>query len=42
MTGRPMAGWIMVEPQGCASESSLKAWIEQGLAFARSLPAKEK
>src|SRR5512140_3014270 len=34
MTGRPMAGWVMVEPQGCATESELKAWVEQGLAFA--------
>ena len=41
MTGRPMAGWVMVEPKGCATESELKAWVEQGLAFARSLPAKE-
>jgi TfoX/Sxy family transcriptional regulator of competence genes len=42
MTGRPMAGWVMVEPEGCATESNLKTWVEQGLAFARSLPAKEK
>jgi TfoX/Sxy family transcriptional regulator of competence genes len=42
LTGHPMAGWIMVAPQGCATESDLKTWIEQGLAFARSIPAKEK
>ncbi len=42
MTGRPMAGWVMVEPQGCESESDLNAWVEQGLAFASSIPAKEK
>ena len=42
MTGRPMAGWIMVAPQGCATESELQAWVGQGLAFARSLPAKER
>lgn len=40
MTGRPMAGWVMVEPQGCATESELKAWVEQGLAFATSLQGK--
>jgi TfoX/Sxy family transcriptional regulator of competence genes len=40
MTGHPMAGWIMVEPPGCATESALEDWVEQGLAFARSLPAK--
>jgi TfoX/Sxy family transcriptional regulator of competence genes len=42
ITGHPMAGWIMVEPQGCATESDLQAWVAQGLAFARSLPAKGK
>jgi TfoX/Sxy family transcriptional regulator of competence genes len=42
MTGHPMAGWIMVEPAGCASESDLQAWVGQGLAFARSLPGKGK
>jgi TfoX/Sxy family transcriptional regulator of competence genes len=40
MTGRPMAGWVMVEPQGCATESELKVWVEQGMAFAASLPGK--
>ena len=40
MTGRPMAGWIMVEPEGCQTESDLKAWVEQGVAFANSLPGK--
>jgi len=42
MTGRPMAGWVMVAPEGCETESDLKAWVKQGLAFARSLPAKEE
>ena len=42
MTGHPMAGWVMVEPEGCASEAELIAWVEQGLAFARSLPPKEE
>jgi TfoX/Sxy family transcriptional regulator of competence genes len=40
MTGHPMAGWIMVEPEGCATESALKGWVEQGVAFARALPPK--
>jgi TfoX/Sxy family transcriptional regulator of competence genes len=39
MTGRPMAGWVMVSLAGCATETELKAWLDQGLAFARSLPA---
>jgi hypothetical protein len=40
MTGRPMAGWLMVEPLGIATENELKTWVDQGLAFARSLPPK--
>ncbi len=42
MTGRPMAGWVMVEPEGWAAQADLKNWVEQGLAFARSIHAKEK
>jgi TfoX/Sxy family transcriptional regulator of competence genes len=40
MTGRPMAGWVMVAPSGCASQADLERWVKQGLAFARSLPGK--
>lgn len=40
MTGRPMAGWVMVGPAGVASGEALAAWVQQALAFARSLPAK--
>jgi len=40
ITGRAMKGWVMVEPQGCVRESELMAWVEQGLAFTRSLPPK--
>ncbi len=38
MTGHPMAGWVMVAPQGCASGAQLNAWVDQGVAFASSLP----
>jgi TfoX/Sxy family transcriptional regulator of competence genes len=40
MTGRPMKGWVAVEPEGCATEGNLKAWVKQGLVFALSLPGK--
>ena len=42
MTGHPMTGWVTVAPQGCAAENDLQAWVGQGLAFARSLPARGK
>ena len=38
MTGRPMKGWILVEPAGVEADEDLKRWIDQGLAFAQSLP----
>ncbi len=40
MTGRPMKGWIVVEPAGVQSADNLKHWIAQGIAFAQSLPPK--
>ncbi len=40
ITGKPMRGWVMVEPQGCASEQALQAWVEKGVTFAQSLPPK--
>jgi hypothetical protein len=40
MTGRPMSGWIIVEPAGVAGDDDLRAWVEQGLEYALSLPAK--
>jgi len=42
MTGHPMVGWIMIASQGCSTESDIKIWVEQGIAFARSLPPKSK
>jgi TfoX/Sxy family transcriptional regulator of competence genes len=40
LTGRPMSGWIMVEPEQTADESSLAGWVEAGASYAASLPAK--
>jgi TfoX/Sxy family transcriptional regulator of competence genes len=39
ITGRPMTGWVMVAPQGCADDEALRTWIQQGLDFASTLPA---
>lgn len=39
-TGRPMKGMVYVSPRGHGSAPSLKAWVEQGLSYARSLPPK--
>ena len=40
LTGRPMKGWVVVTPEGCESDSDLQAWVQQGVAFALSLPKK--
>ena len=36
MSGRPMADWILVAPQGLQGDDRLGAWVAQGVAFARS------
>ena len=40
-TGRPMKGMVYVAPMGFHKDADLKAWMERGLKFARSLPAKD-
>ena len=39
-SGKPMAGWVMVAPVGYASTEDLARWVELGVAYAGSLPAK--
>jgi TfoX/Sxy family transcriptional regulator of competence genes len=39
-SGRPMAGWVTVEPQGTQTEAMLREWVQIGAAYAGSLPAK--
>ncbi len=40
LTGRPMKGWVVVSSQGLASADSLRAWLDEGVAYAKSLPEK--
>jgi len=40
ITGRPMAGWVMVEKAGWKSAAGLERWITIGKEYARSLPEK--
>jgi len=39
-TGRPMKGWVYVNPDGYESEEDLARWVQQGIDFALSLPPK--
>lgn len=39
-TGRPMKGLVYVAAPGLESDRALRAWVERGVWFAASLPAK--
>jgi len=39
-TGKPMAGWVTVAPDGYQTDENLKYWIELALEFVKTLPAK--
>ncbi len=36
-TGRPMNGYVYVEPEGCRNEKAVKAWVERGAEFVATL-----
>ena len=40
MTGRPMKGWVVVRPAGYGTDEALKSWVQRGVDFALTLPAK--
>ena len=39
-SGRPMRGYVYVDPPGIATEAQLREWIELSLSFVDTLPAK--
>jgi len=40
MRGKPMRGWLRVEPEQLRAKRELAKWVEIGAGYARSLPAK--
>ena len=40
LTGRPMKGWLVVDPDGCTKDADLRRWVDRGVSYARSLPPK--
>ncbi len=40
MTGRPMRGLVVVQPEGLNKKEDLQDWVQQGVDFALSLPSK--
>ena len=37
---RPMRGWVVVAPEGFATDGDLENWIQQGVSYAKTLPRK--
>ena len=40
ITGRPMRGWVLVEPEGVTGDDQLKGWVQRAVKFVGKLPAK--
>lgn len=40
ITGKPMKGWVLVEPQGVDTDEQLSDWIGRALKFVGKLPSK--
>ena len=41
MQGREMPGWLRVDEAGVATDADLEPWVDRGVGYARSLPAKK-
>lgn len=39
-TGRPMRGWVRVQPEGIDFEKDLEDWVDRALEFVETLPKK--
>jgi len=42
MRGQEMRGWLHVDTAAVAADDKLEQWVDRGVSYARSLPAKEK
>ena len=40
MRGRPMDGWLHVDREAVRTTRQLRTWVDRGVTYARSLPAK--
>lgn len=40
MRGREMAGWLRVNGDTVTTKRELKAWVDRGVSYARTLPVK--
>jgi TfoX/Sxy family transcriptional regulator of competence genes len=42
ITGRPMKGWVLVEPEGVMGDDQLAGWIQRAVKFVGALPTKKE
>jgi TfoX/Sxy family transcriptional regulator of competence genes len=42
MRGRAMQGWLRVDSAGVPTKRQLEPWVRRGVAYARSLPPKQR
>lgn len=40
ITGRPMKGWVLIEPDGIETDEQLNAWVQRSAIFVSTLPRK--
>ena len=40
ITGRPMKGWLLVNPSAIKDETALAEWVRRGVDYAATLPKK--
>ncbi len=40
ITGRPMKGWVLVQPAGVADDDLLSDWVQRALTFVGTLPGR--
>ncbi len=40
VTGRPMRGWVMIDPDGLERDADLAAWLARAQEFVETLPGK--
>jgi hypothetical protein len=40
ITGKPMAGWVLVGPEALDNDEQLKGWIDRASGFVGTLPSK--
>ena len=41
MRGREMRGWLRITSDDVRDDGDLKTWVDRGVGYARSLPAKQ-